>query len=172
VLFTAHDPGSGQDQAYLGSYLQSRMTTYGKLVSSTKLLAAASAAIGSGETAETLRERTEIEVSEHDTVAIVQVTDRSAKTAARAANAVAAALIADVARLEPKLTTAPPSGDRAAISGTVTHQAVIPSSPIAPNALLYLLAGALAGLVVSVGVIVYREAWKRDGHTSSDAEGR
>ena len=175
VLFTGHDPASGQDQAYIGGYVQSRMATYSKLDSSTRMLTAAAEEIGSGETAETLRYRTEIDVTERDTVAVVQVTDGSAKKAAHAANAVAAAFLGDVARLEPKFTTerptdGDPGSNEPTITGTVTHQAVVPSSPIAPNLPLYLLAGALGGLVVSVGVIVYREAWRGGGLGPPDAE--
>jgi len=175
VLFTGHDPASGQDQAYIGSYVQSRMSTYGKLVSSTRMLTAAAEEIGAGETAETLRARTEIDVTERETIAVVQVTDGSAKKAAHAANAVAEAFLGDVARLEPEFTTERPTGDdpgsnQATITGTVTHQAVVPSSPIAPNLPLYLLAGALGGLLVSVGVIVYREAWRGGGLGPPDAE--
>lgn len=174
VLFTGHDSASGQDQAYMGGYVQARMATYGKLDSSTRMLTAAAEEIGSGETAETLRARTEIDVTERDTVAVVQVTDGSAEKATHAANAVAAAFLGDVARLEPGFTTERPTdGDpglnQPTITGTVTHQAVVPSSPIAPNLPLYLLVGALGGLLVSIGVIVYREAWREGGRGPSDA---
>lgn len=177
VLFTGHDPASGQDQAYIGGYVQSRMSTYGKLDSSTRMLTAAAAEIGSDETAEKLGDRTEIEVSESDTVAIVETTDGSATKAAGAANAVAEAFLDDVARLEPEFTTEGPTGDdpgstRTTITGTVTQQAVVPTSPIAPNLYLYLLAGALGGLVVSVGVIVYREVLRDDGPASPDDRGQ
>lgn len=177
VLFTGHDPASGQDQAYIGGYVQSRMETYGELASSTRVLTAAAKKIGSGETAEKLGDRTEIEVNERDTVAIVETTDGSAKKAARAADAVAEAFLDDVARLEPDFTTDEPTSDdpgstQTTITGTVTQRAVVPTSPIAPNRSLYLLAGALGGLVVSVVVIVYREAVRDDGPASSDAGGQ
>lgn len=175
VLFTGHDPASGQDQAYIGGYVQARMETYGKLDTSTRMLTAAAEEIGSGETAEKLGGRMEIEVNERDTVATVEATDGSAQKAARAADALAEAFLDDVARLEPVFTTEGPTGDepgstQTTITGTVTQRALVPTAPTAPNLLQYLLAGALGGLLVSVGVIVYREAWRGGGLGPSDAE--
>ena len=176
VLFTGRDPSSGQDQAYIGGYVQARMGTYGKLVSSTEMLTAASKKIGAGETEEHLRSQTRIDVSEQDTVATIEVTDESARRAARSADAVAVAFLDEVARLEPDFSIQRPDGEGArsngvTITGTVTRKAIVPRSPIAPMLSLYLLAGALGGLFVSVGVIVYREAWRSGGTRSSGAGG-
>ncbi len=174
VLFTGHDTGSGQDLAYVGAYVQSRMATYSTLDGSTELLEAAAEEIGGGETAETLRPRIDIEVSERETVAVVVATDETAAGAARAADAVAVALLDSVARVEPEFASSPTDrGDSSTttIMGTVTQEAVVPGAPVAPDFSMHLLVGALGGLLVSAAVIVYREAWRGDQSSSGAEDG-
>ena len=100
VLFTGHAPTSGQDLAYVGSYVQNRMQTYSNLEQSTSLLTSVTAALGTDESPGELGDRVEIDVSQLDTVATVHATDSTAEGAARTANALAGAFLDAVQRLE------------------------------------------------------------------------
>ena len=100
VLFTGHAPTSGQDLAYVGSYVQSRMETYSNLEHSTSLLTSVAAVLGTKETPEELGERIEIDVSQLDTVATVYASDSTGEGAARTANTLAGAFLDAVQRLE------------------------------------------------------------------------
>ena len=177
VLFSGHDSRGGQDQAYFNGYVQSRMQSYGELANSTSLLEAAAEAIGPKQSAADLDGRVTIEVSERNTVATISVVDSTAKGAADAANAVAEALVDAVGELEPDYAPMPPTGGEddsteATIQGVITHEAGVPSSSDASSPYLYLLAGALGGLAISIGVIAYREALGGDDPPSSSAEDR
>jgi capsular polysaccharide biosynthesis protein len=177
VLFSGYVPTGGQDQAYFSGYVQSRMATYAKLAGSTSLLKSAADAIGDGETAAALSDRTTIDVSDSDTVATISVADSNAKAAARAADAVADALLEGVYALEPAFapestTAGNKDAKGATIQGVITREAAVPSSPSGPSLILQLLAGLLLGLLVSIGVIAFREALRGDDRPSSAAEGR
>jgi capsular polysaccharide biosynthesis protein len=156
VLFTGHASTSGQDLAYVGNYVQSRMQTYKNLGASNSILEPVVEAIGSDETAKELAGRTDVEVSQLNTVARVTATDTTAKGAARTANALAGALLDAVQRLE-----ADDAGGvepaKATVEGVISGKAEIPTSPSDPDVPLYLLCGLLAGLIVSIGVVALRE---------------
>ena len=86
VLFTGHATTSGQDLAYVGNYVQSRMQTYKNLGTSTSLLTSVARRSAPTRPHVSWHERTEIEVSQLNTVATVSATDTTAKGAAKAAN--------------------------------------------------------------------------------------
>jgi capsular polysaccharide biosynthesis protein len=172
VLFTGHATTSGQDLAYVGNYVQSRMQTYKNLGKSTSLLESVGKAIGSDETPRELSDRTDIEVSQLNTVATVSASDTTAKGAALTANTLAGALLDSVQRLEANNAADPTGNEKPAsstIEGVITGKAEVPTSPSAPDIPLYLLAGVLAGLAVSVGVIAVREVLR--GEVSSPSIG-
>jgi capsular polysaccharide biosynthesis protein len=174
VLFTGHATSSGQDLAYVGNYVQSRMQTYKNLGKSTSLLESVAKATGSDDTPKELAERTEIDVSQLDTVASVSASDTTAKGAARTANTLAGALLTAVQRLEADNAADPTVTDhaepaKATIQGVVTGRAEVPTSPSDPDIPLYLLVGVLAGLAVSIGVIALREVLR--GETSTPPSG-
>lgn len=173
VLFTGHASTSGQDLAYVGNYVQSRMQTYKNLGTSTSLLESVTDVLQSDETPQELAGRTDIQVSQLNTVARVSATDTTAKGAADTANALAGGLLNSVQRLEAG-NAANPTGDQkpanSTIEGVITGKAEVPTSPSGPNIPLHLLAGLLAGLVVSIGVIALREVLRGDTSTSSPGE--
>jgi capsular polysaccharide biosynthesis protein len=172
VLFTGHATTGGQDLAYVGNYVQSRMQTYKNLGSSTSMLESVIDALGTDETTDELADRTEITVSQISTVATVTATDTKAKGAARTANTMAAALLNAVKGLEAENadTEGSDAGKATAtIQGVITGEATEPSSPSDPNIPFYLLAGLLAGLVVSVGVVALREVLTNESARSSSA---
>lgn len=175
VLFTGHATTSGQDLAYVGNYVQSRMQTYKNLGKSTDLLQSVSKAIGSKETPKELAARTEIEVSQISTVATVSASDTSAKGAARTANVLAAALLNAVQKLEADNAADPKANTddqpaTATIQGVVTGRAEPPTSASDPNIPFYLVSGVLAGLIVSIGVIAIREVLKGESSASRAGE--
>ena len=160
VLFTAHAPTGGQDLAYAGNYVQSRMQTYKNLGKSTSLLTSVKEDLGTDESTDELAARIRIEVSQLNTVATVSAKDTTGKGAARTANTVASALLDSVRTLEGENAydaEAGQRGDQATIQGAITGDAVAPTSPSEPNTKLFLLAGLVAGLLVSIGVVALRE---------------
>jgi len=178
VLFTGHATTSGQDLAYVGNYVQSRMQTYKNLGTSTSMLESVAGAIGTDESPRELADRTDISVSQLNTVATVTAKDTTAKGAAETANTLAGALVETVRNLE--ADNAEPAGAEqqgasdegeanATIQGVITGTAEAPSSPSDPDLPLYLLAGLLAGLVVSILVVALREVLR--GETSASTHG-
>ena len=175
VLFTGHATTSGQDLAYVGNYVQSRMQTYKNLGTSTSLLESVAQAIGSDETPRELADRTDIQVSQLNTVATVSASDKTAKGAAKTANTLGGALLNAVQELEADNAADPQaSGNdepaKATIQGVITGKADVPTSPSDPDIPLYLLAGVLAGLAVSIGVVALREVLRGEGSTPPSGE--
>jgi capsular polysaccharide biosynthesis protein len=91
----------------------------------------------------------------------VSASDRTAKGAAETANTMAAALLETVKSLEADNADQKPGTEpetaKATVQGIITGKAEKPTSPSDPNVPLYLVAGLLAGLLVSVGVVAVRE---------------
>ncbi len=169
VLFSGHAATSGQDLAYVGTYVQSRMQTYERLGTSTSLMKTVTGAMRSGETPQELADRTDIDVSQLNTVATVSVTDTTAKGAAETANTVAAVLIETVRKIEAENAANPAGGDepaKATVQGVITGEADVPKSPSEPDIPFYLLVGLFAGLAVSLGVVALREVLKGETVTS------
>ena len=153
VLFSGRATTSGQDLAYAGSYVQSRMQTYKRIGTSTSVMDVVATSLGSDKTPDELAYDVEIEVSQLDTVATVSATATSAKEAARTANAVGRVLIATVAKVEAEKK----GTDKAMVEGLVTGPATVPDSPSDPRLLFNLLVGLIAGVIVGVGVVAVRE---------------
>jgi capsular polysaccharide biosynthesis protein len=171
VLFTGHATTSGQDLAYVGNYVQSRMQTYKNLGNSTTLLESVSQATGSSDTPKELAARTDIQVSQLNTVATVTASDTTARGAARTANTLGGALLNAVQNLEAdnaadQKVTGKKEPAKATIQGVITGKAEVPSSPSDPDIPLYLLAGLIAGLFVSIGVVALREVLRGETSTS------
>ena len=165
VVFTAHDVTSGQDLSYAGNYVQSRMQTYKNLATSKTVIDMVVSSLGGNESAKDLAHRTSVEVSQIDTIMTIAVKDESAKGAAKTANAVATSLIHIVAQLEtsPEKVRGSPT-----VEGVMIGPATASSSPASPNKPLYLLAGLLVGLLVSVVVVSLRQAYQGVGRREAD----
>jgi capsular polysaccharide biosynthesis protein len=153
VVFTAQNAGDGQDIAFAGNYVQSRMQTYKDLATSPVVLTGAIQSLGVDRSPDELADETDVEVSQIHTVISISVHDPEAAEAAKAANAIAGALIAKVTELESGQT---PSADAPRISGEVVGPAEEEDSPASPKTWLYLLAGLLAGLLVGIGAVAVR----------------
>ena len=175
VLFTGHAATSGQDLAYVGNYVQSRMQTYKKVGTSANLMTSVAEAMGSEESPAELAGRIEVGVTHLTTVATITAKDTTAKGAARTANTVANALLDAVQDLEAENAAEASAGQedqaaKATVEGVVSGVADVPSSPSDPNIPLYLLAGALAGLAVSIGVVALREVLRGEASSSPATE--
>ncbi len=167
VVFTAQNAGDGQDIAFAGNYVQSRMQTYKDLAVSPVVLSGALSALESDRSHESLADATEIEVSQIDTVIGVSVQDEEAGTAAELANAIAGSLIAKVTELEQGQN---PNEDAPKITGVIVGPAEEQESPATPNEPLYLLAGLLAGLLIGVGAVALRHVLTTPRPPAGNAE--
>lgn len=154
VVFTAKNAANGQDLAYAGTYLQSRIQTYKDLATSPTVMAGVIKELDLNESAGGLADRTEVEVSQLDTVMELSVEDESAEAAARIANQVAVELIGAVVDLE---TADRPTAETPNIEGVVVGPAEVSSSPADPNWQLYLLSGLLGGLLAGLAVVAVRQ---------------
>ena len=153
VVFTAKNAANGRDMAYAGTYVQSRIQTYKDLATSPTVMASVIQELDLHESPSHLADRTEVEVSQLDTVVALSVQDPSAKAAARTADEVAAALLGAVTRLE---TADRPTEETPTIEGVVVGPAEVAASPTDPDWRLYLLSGLLAGLLVGLSVVAVR----------------
>ncbi len=169
VVFTAQNAGGGQDVAYAGNYVQSRMQTYKDLATSPVVLASALGELDSDRSTDSLADDTSIEVSQIDTVIGISVMDPDAADAAQAANAIAASLIAKVTELETGQT---PTADTPRIVGEIVGPAEEESDPATPKVWLYLLAGLFAGLLVGIGVVAVRHVVSEPAPTLETADQR
>jgi capsular polysaccharide biosynthesis protein len=164
VVFTAKNAANGQDLAYAGTYVQSRIQTYKDLATSRTAMATVIHKLNLDESTSDLADRTEVQVSQLNTVVELSVKDPSAKAAARTADEVAAALLAAVARIE---TADHPTAETPAIEGVVVGPAEIASSPADPDWRLYLLSGLLAGLLVGLAVVAVRHVLRAGDRSSA-----
>jgi capsular polysaccharide biosynthesis protein len=167
VVFTAQNAGDGQDIAFAGNYVQSRMQTYKDLAVSPVVLSGALSALESDRSHESLADATDIEVSQIDTVIGISVQDEEAGTAAELANAIAGSLIAKVTELEQGQN---PDEDAPKITGVIVGPAEEQESAATPNEPLYLLAGLLAGLLVGVGAVALRHVLTTPRPPAGNAE--
>ncbi|PPF09939.1 hypothetical protein C5E02_12790 [Rathayibacter rathayi] len=81
----------------------------------------------------------------------IDVVDAEARRSAQIADAVAESLRSYVAQIE-----RPVSGGASRVDVKVLEAASVPSSPLSPDLLVYLVLGGATGLIVGVGVVVLR----------------
>jgi capsular polysaccharide biosynthesis protein len=165
VVFTAKNAANGRDMAYAGTYVQSRIQTYKDLAKSPTVMSSVIEELDLKESPANLANRTEVEVSQLDTLVEVSVEDPSAKAAARTADEVAAALLGAVSRLE---TADRPTAETPTIEGVVVGPAEVAASPADPDWRLYLLSGLLAGLLVGLAVVAVRHVLSAGDPTVGD----
>ncbi|HSI25826.1 MAG TPA: hypothetical protein VK948_00320 [Aeromicrobium sp.] len=168
VLFSAQVSTTGQDLAYAGSYVQGRMTTYRRLGESPSVLRLVARSLKTGLSVRQLRDRTYVEVVSGTTIVKVYATDRSKARAAKMADTLAGAIRLAVERLEN--TQRPTKAARpVGISGVLIGSGRGDTAVAAPNLPLYVLVGAISGLLVGFAAASLREAFRRptDGEVGS-----
>lgn len=166
VLFTGHAGTNGQDQAYVGTYTQSRLTTYQRLAESSSVLTQVSKDLGGAEAVGSLRSRISLSPVQNTTIVTVSATAATRKQALATASSVAAHLKAAVEALENGTS----SSSKAFVTATVIGKPEASSQPVSPKLPLNLLIGALAGLAVSAGVVTVREAVRAGRRGASEPQ--
>lgn len=170
VLFTAtmNADDTGQDIAYGSTYTQSRMVNYQSLVTSDRVLAPVvssasddnSVGLDLDLTPKQLREKVSADFAPTSTVLNVNVEDESAEEAVRLATAIADSLdiqvrIDELEKQPEDGTVAPP---RSRVEASVITEPTEPGSPSSPKLQLYLVGGALLGLLLALAVALIRNA--------------
>lgn len=146
-IFVAVESGGSAGELSQGaSYAEQQVQSYARVATTSVVLQPVIDRLGLDETSGDLAER--LSVSPHTGTSIIQVTaeDDDADEAAVLANSVAASLTAVIENLSP----AGPSGDRL-VKATVIEPAIAPDTPTSPRPLLYLILGALLGVLAGVG---------------------
>ena len=156
VLFTGHATTGGQDLAYVGSYTQSRLTTYQRLAESSSVLTVARRQLGTTEKLSDLRTRIDLSSVQGTSIVAIKVRDKTRAGAIATATVVAALLKNSAEAIENGTT----KNSKATVTATVIGKAESPAAPVSPKLPLNLLIGALAGLAVSMGVVTVREAMR------------
>jgi capsular polysaccharide biosynthesis protein len=160
VLFSAQVNTTGQDLAYAGSYVQSRMTTYRRLGESPSVLRLAARSLKTGLSVKQLRQRTFVEVVGNTSIVKVYATDRSMARAATMADTVAGAIRLAVERLENSQRPTK-AGRPVAISGVLIGTGRGDTSVAAPKLPLFVSVGAVSGLLVGFAAASLREVLRR-----------
>ena len=156
VVFTGHATTNGQDLAYVGNYVQSRMQTYRRIGLSSSSLRRVMADMRSKQNLDDFRDSVDIEVSQVNTVATVTATHRTPRTAAKTADALAKTFIGLVATIEGT------DAEQTSVSADLVTKAEVPRQPYRPDIEVYLLVGLIFGLVVGTVVAVLREVLAGD----------
>jgi succinoglycan biosynthesis transport protein ExoP len=159
VLFTADSgDGSGQDVAYGQTYAQGRMINYQDLARSEQVLGPVVDTLHLGLTPRKLAEEVSSDFPATSTTLNLHVEDTSATEATKIVSAVAQSLIVQVARVE--LRTAPTDGTATAptsrVTGLQTTTPVKPTSASSPKLQLYLVGGAMLGLILALAQALVR----------------
>ena len=160
VLFSAQVNTTGQDLAYAGSYVQGRMTTYRRLGESPSVVRLAARSLKTGQSVKQLLGSTYVEVVPSTTIVKVHATDRSKQRAAKMADTLAGAIRLAVERLENSQRPTK-AGRPVDISGVLIGTGRGDTSLAAPRLPLYVLVGAVAGLLVGFAAASLREAFRR-----------
>lgn len=152
---------------YSGAQLSAeRVKSYSELIRGTRVAADASALLGGGVTPPQLQDAITTDSVTETVILNATVTGPTPQEATRRATAVTQVFTSLAAQLETSRGPGTPP--------SVTIQVVQPPSPgvvVAPRPALYLLVGAIIGLVVGFGIAVARRSLVRSVSRSEDLEG-
>ena len=165
-LFVANTRTSSKEtpsDIYVGSlFTQQRVVSYSELVSSPPVVRAIAARLGLP--AQSFPAKIHASVPTGSVLIDVTVTDRMPERAKAIADAVSSEFPSFVNSLE-----TPKGQHKSPVKISVTSPGQLPTSPVAPKKKLYLVLGALLGLVLGVLGAVLREALDRRIRNSDDA---
>lgn len=153
ILFSAARVDTGQDLAYAGNYVQSRMQTYKGLATTPAVLDKVIDELGLDMTPSELAEQISVETSQIDTLIGVTVESTERREAREIADTVAAQLIGAVVEVE---NSGASDEDEPGVRGVVVGEATLPEEPSSPDVPIDLLAGLLLGAFVGVGAVTAR----------------
>ncbi|TCJ30016.1 YveK family protein [Nocardioides jejuensis] len=152
ILFSASRVDTGQDLAYAGNYVQSRMQTYKGLAVTPAVLDKVIDELGLDTTPTELATQISVETSQIDTLIGVTAESTDKREAAKIADSVAGQLIGAVVAVE----NSGASDKEPGVRGVVVGHAVVADSPSSPDLPVDLLAGLLLGAFVGVGAVTAR----------------
>lgn len=152
ILFSAAQVDTGQDLAYAGNYVQSRMQTYKGLATTPTVLDQVIEQLDLDLTHQELAQRISVETSQIDTLIGITADSTDKREAARIADAVAEQLIGAVRAVE----NSGASDAEPGVSGVVVGHADPSEDPSSPDVPVDLLAGLLLGAFVGVGAVTAR----------------
>lgn len=153
ILFSAARVDTGQDLAYAGTYVQSRMQTYKGLATTPAVLDKVIEDLDLDVTPRELAEDVSVETSQIDTLIGVTVESTDRRQAARIADTVAGQLIGAVVEVE---NSGASDEDEPGVRGVIVGKATVAEDPSSPDAPIDLLAGLLLGAFVGVGAVTAR----------------
>lgn len=161
VLFTANaGDGGGQDLAFGQTYVQGRMINYRDLARQEYVLGPVVSLpeLGLTQTPKQLSEHVSAEFVPTSTILVIDVEDESKRKSAQIATAVAQSLIAQVAaaELQAPVIDGKASEPRSLVTGQLVSTPSAPDSPSSPNLQLYLVAGAMFGLILGLAIALMR----------------
>lgn len=150
VYVQVQSTGTVGELAQGSSFVQSQVKSFAEVVSTPRVLESAITSLGLAESPGDLSESVSASAP-LDTVNIeITVTDESPADAANIANAVTTSFQQVVG----EITSATGSTDDSQVQVSVLREAVIPESPVSPNASLNLVLGLLVGLAAGLGIAV------------------
>lgn len=159
ILFSAAKVDTGQDLAYAGTYVQSRMQTYKGLATTPTVLDAVIDQLDLDMTHRELAKELTVDTSQIDTLIGVTAESTDKREAAKIADAVAAQLIGAVRGVE----NSGAADSEPGVNGVIVGPADVADAPSSPDVPVDLLAGLLLGAFVGVGAVTVR-------HLLSDPE--
>lgn len=133
------------------NYVQNIVQSYALLTTTPYVLQPVIDKVGLDESASALAQRVSVVTPLNTVVIQLSVTDSSPARAQQIAAATTDSLIAAVEQLSPRVGTEP------AVRLETISPATLPQSFVSPNSKLYAMIGALAGLVVAVGIALMRQ---------------
>lgn len=116
-------------------------------------------------TTEQLRRKLSSSVPLNTSIISISATDPSPERAAQIANATASSLVSSADKLTPKL-----ADNQSLVRLQTVESATVPSQPSAPNTRLFVVLGALAGLVLAVAAVTVRDLSKAKVRTTDQVK--
>lgn len=164
-LFVSNKLPADLSETYAGSlFSQQRVVSYAQLVSSAPVAESVIEQLDLPYSVQQLQGEIDATVPAGTVLINLTVNDESPQRARDIADALGREFPAYIANLEA------PQGGSDAVELSVTNRARLPTKPIAPQKVVYLLLGLLLGLVSGVGAAVLREMLDRRIRTEFEAE--
>ena len=165
LFVSTRDAPADPTQAYQGGlFAQQRVQSYARIVSSPPVAEAVIEQLGLNRSVQEIQEEIRASVPVDSVLIDLEVRDESPRQAKAIANAVSRQFAGFVNTLEK-----PRRGQDSPVKVSVTRPARLPTDPASPQKPIYLVLGALAGLVLGVAGAVVREVLDRRIRTDDDA---
>ncbi len=175
MFYTLARSSSGADSYSGSSYIRDQMLSFGRLATTPQVLDPAIDELGLDLTAAQMDDGVSVTVPNGTNILVIGVTDSSPEAAADKANAIAASLVTQTAKLSPEYV--PPAGQEVGpgagkplVKATVIKQASIPSAPVSPRTTRNTLAGFIMGFVGGIVIAYIRDLLDTRVRRAEDVE--